>query len=445
MNGLRAYLPQTLTTISGLIVAVLYFAGAIGGNVAVILLGLLLTVALARSLAQPLVLLSRAVSALAAGDYAARVRPRLGGQVGELADAFNLMAENVQRRMTDAAQQQSRLAAAMNSSIDAVLALDADGKVLFANVAAEALFQRTASAIIDHPFAWVAPDEAILAAFRASRDRGERHISLVEWPGRQHLQVVTTPIRDGGDWSVLAVFHDLTDVRRTELVRRDFVANVSHELRTPLAAIKAVIETLADGAASDPNVSRDFLSRADSEVDRLIQLVEELLELSRIESGELPLARRATDVPALLDDAIHRMMPQAKRKHVALSLDVERDMPSLELDPARVERAVVNLLHNAIKFTPERGSVALSAARDNGNLIVKVRDSGIGISAEDLPRVFERFYKVDQSRATGGSGLGLALVKHAVEAHGGRVQVESRLGQGTTFSFTIPATNSLDC
>jgi two-component system phosphate regulon sensor histidine kinase PhoR len=427
-----------MTAVAALAIGALFFADAVSGNVAVALLLLLLAIAVSRSLKRPLGTISRAVSLLASGDYGARVRPRPAGEAGELAEGFNLMAESVQRRMTDAAQQQSRLAAAMNSSIDAVLSLDADGRVLFANIAAEALFQKPAAEIIDHPFAWVAPDDVILTAFRVSRDLGERQISLVEWPGRQYVQVVTTPIIGGGDWSVLAVFHDLTDVRRTELIRRDFVANVSHELRTPLAAIKAVIETLADGAAEDPSVSRDFLSRADDEVDRLIELVEELLELSRIESGELPLALRPTDVPKVLEDVIRRLMPQARRKHLEVSLDIDKKMPFLHVDSVRLERAVVNLLHNAIKFTPEHGRVALSAMHDEDGLTVQVRDNGIGISAQDLPRVFERFYKVDQSRASGGSGLGLALVKHAVEAHGGRMQVESRLGQGTTFTLTIP-------
>ena len=442
MSQPRVLLPYLAPATGGVVVLVLYVAGAISGLAAVLLLALLLAAIVAFALSRPLSPITRAAAALSAGDFSSRVRPRPKGEVGQLADAFNQMADNVQRSMTEAAQEQSRLAAAMNSSIDAVLALDADGKVVFANSAAETLFHRPEAEITGHPFAWVAPEEALLTAFRASRDRGERQISLVEWPARQHLQVVTTPIRGGGDWSVLAVFHDLTDVRRTELIRRDFVANVSHELRTPLAAIKAVIETLADGAAGDPQASSDFLTRADAEVDRLIELVEELLELSRIESGELPLAKRPTDLGILLAAAVQRFKPQAERKHQSLALDIETNLPLLDVDSSRIERAVVNLLHNAIKFTPEAGRIEVSASRDDENVVVRVRDSGIGIAPEDLPRVFERFYKVDQSRATGGSGLGLALVKHAIEAHGGRVQVDSRLGQGTVFSLSIPVTSS---
>jgi two-component system phosphate regulon sensor histidine kinase PhoR len=241
---------------------------------------------------------------------------------------------------------------------------------------------------------------------------------------------------------VLIVVHDLTDVRRAELMRRDFVANVSHELRTPVAALRSVIETLADGAMDDRPVAEEFLRRADTEAERLVQLVEELLELSRIESGELPLAIKPTDVTALVQEAVERLHAEAARRHQQISVDLGPGLQDLPLDATRVDRAVGNLLQNAIKFTPEGGSISLKADLEDNQLHVSVTDSGIGIAASDLPRVFERFYKVDQSRASGGTGLGLALVKHAVEAHGGSVRAESRLGEGSTFSFVIPLTTT---
>jgi two-component system phosphate regulon sensor histidine kinase PhoR len=232
----------------------------------------------------------------------------------------------------------------------------------------------------------------------------------------------------------------MTEVRRTEQMRHDFVANVSHELRTPLAAIKSVIETITGGAIDDRQVALDFLGRADNEVDRLIQLVEELLELSRIESGEAPLTIEEVDVAALLEEAVERLRPQAERKNLELSLDVAPDLGKLPLDARRIERALVNLMHNAVKFTPEGGRVAVNAGVVDGTLFVKISDTGIGIAATDLPRVFERFYKVDHSRADVGSGIGLAIVKHSVEAHGGSVSVESEPGHGSTFGFSIPLT-----
>jgi two-component system phosphate regulon sensor histidine kinase PhoR len=284
---------------------------------------------------------------------------------------------------------------------------------------------------------WVLADEQVLDAIRDSRDKGLGQINIVERPGRRFLQVVTTPITGGGDWSVLLVCHDLTDVKRTELVRRDFVANVSHELRTPLAAIKAVVETLQDGALEEPEVAREFLSRADEELDRLVLLVEELLELSRIESGERPVVQEETDVAQLLAEVVRRLSSQAERADVSLRLE-HNDVGHCYVDASGLERAVLNLVQNAIKFTPAGGSVTLSSVRSDGVLQITVRDTGIGIGSDELPRIFERFYKADHSRASRGSGLGLALVKHAIEAQGGSVKVDSTPGAGSTFTVTLP-------
>jgi two-component system, OmpR family, phosphate regulon sensor histidine kinase PhoR len=389
-------------------------------------------------LLRPLQSVRDAAAHIAAGDMAGRIRQRPPGPAGQMADALNLVAQQFQRQMSNASEGESRLAAALNSSIDAVAALDNEGRILFANVAFEQVFGRALNDVAGKPFVHVLADEDVIDAIRGSREQGLRQINVIERPGRQFFQVVTTPIAGGGEWSVLIVFHDVTDVQRTDQIRRDFVANVSHELRTPLAALKSVVETLAEGALEDPNVAQDFLRRADGEVDRLVQLVEELLELSRIESGEQPLALRETDVAVLLTEASERLRPQAKRARLSLALELAPELGLAKLDGARIERAVLNLLHNAIKFTPSGGEVTLAAYREDGQLMVQVRDTGTGIEASDLTRIFERFYKVDQSRASGGSGLGLALVKHAVEAHGGTIHVESERTKGSVFSFRIP-------
>jgi two-component system phosphate regulon sensor histidine kinase PhoR len=423
---------------------------AIGGFVAGGEIGMLLAGAALASLGaaatvtfyllRPLDAIVGAAGRVARGDFAARATPRSEGAPGRWADAFNRMADRVQAQMEEASQERGRLAAALNSSIDAVAALDSNGRILFANLGFEQTFNTPSETVIGEPMVWVLADEQVLDAIRDSRDRGLRQINIVERPGRRFLQVVTTPIAGGGDWSVLLVCHDLTDVKRTELVRRDFVANVSHELRTPLAAIKSVVETLEDGALEEPEVAREFLSRADVELDRLVLLVEELLELSRIESGEQPVVQEETDVALLLADVVRRLASQAERAEVTLRL-AESDAGICYLDATRLERAVLNLIQNAIKFTPAGGIVTISSERREEILEIKVSDTGIGIGSEELPRIFERFYKADHSRASGGSGLGLALVKHAVEAQGGSVSVESTPGVGSTFTVTVPATD----
>ncbi len=337
-----------------------------------------------------------------------------------------------------ASQERNRLVAALNSSVDALLAVDPEGRIAFANAAADALLLRDGERLVGEPFSFALPNEQVLEALRLSRDDGQRHAVLIESPGRKHLQVIAAPIVAGGDWSVLIVVHDLTDVKRTEQVRRDFIANVSHELRTPLASLKSVIETLQEGALDDKAAAQDFLARADGEVDRIVQIMEELLELSRIESGEVPMAQEPVELASVLARAVARLRHQAQREGVDLDLENSPALPPIRGDAERLERVAVNLIHNALKFTPAGGSVRVTAAIENGAVVVRVSDTGAGIAPEDLPRIFERFYKADRARSSGGTGLGLAIVKHTVEAHGGSVFVESVPGRGATFSFSIP-------
>ena len=395
---------------------------------------------------RPLGRLARTARSIARGNLGERVSPRPSGEVGELADAFNQMAQSLQEMVEAASRERHRLMAALNSSIDAVVAVDPEARVTFANAAAERLFARSQEELVGNPFVWVMPNEQVMEALRASREGDHRETRFIEQPNRQYLQVIVTPIVGGRDWAALLVFHDLSDIRRVEQVRRDFIANVSHELRTPLASIKSVIETLESGALDDKEVAREFLSRADEEVDRLAQLVEELLELSRLESGQAPLAREPVAMSLVLAQAVERLRPQAEKRGLSLTLDVASDLPAVIGDGERLERLAVNLIHNALKFTAAGGSVRVSAGLVDNAVTVKVSDTGVGIDPKDLPRVFERFYKADQARnqagarpgGTGGTGLGLAVAKHTVEAHGGTVGVESELGRGSTFSFSIP-------
>ncbi len=224
-----------------------------------------------------------------------------------------------------------------------------------------------------------------------------------------------------------------------EVVRRDLLANVSHELRTPLAAIKAMVETLEDGALEDPPAARDFLARVHRETDGLSHLVEELLQLSRIESGQDKLRLAAVRPADLIAATTERLAPLADRAGVELRATGEPDVPAVLADRERVAQVLVNLIHNALKFTPPGGQVRIAASEGQGEVVFSVADTGVGIAEEDLPRLFERFYKADRARASGGTGLGLAIAKHIVQAHGGRIWAASAgPGQGATFSFSLP-------
>jgi two-component system phosphate regulon sensor histidine kinase PhoR len=234
-------------------------------------------------------------------------------------------------------------------------------------------------------------------------------------------------------------------------VRRDFISNISHELRTPLASLKALVDTLRDGALDDPPAAQRFLDRIETEVDAMTQMVQELLELSRIESGRVPLRLVPTPVADVVTPPLERLHPQAERAGLSLTVDLPSDLPPVLADAERVRQVVTNLLHNAIKFTRPGGSVTLRAytLEDEGLLpkvdrhrsavIIEVADTGVGIPADDLPRIFERFYKADRARSGGGTGLGLAIAKHIVQGHGGRIWAESIEGQGSTFYFSLLA------
>jgi two-component system, OmpR family, phosphate regulon sensor histidine kinase PhoR len=425
-----------------LLVAATFVGLAVGSFLVALVVASIAAVVLALILSAtvltPLERITRTAANIADGDLNARVSPRPSGALGNMADAFNQMARTLQEQIAHASRDHSRMLAALDSSADAVIALDERDVIAFANPAAEHLLRRRLSGLVGNPFVWAIADAEVVEALRSSREKGESQRLLVERPTGRHLEVVLTPIVDGGDWASLVVFHDVTSVRRVEQVRRDFVANVSHELRTPLAGLKSVIETLQAGAIEDPAATKEFLARGDEEIDRLVLMVEELLELSRIESGEIPLALQEVPAGDILSAAVDRMQPKAERHGLSLMLDAPDSLPNINADRNLLERAIVNLIDNAVKFTPTGGDIHVSARAKDGLLTIDVRDTGEGIDPDDLPRVFERFYKADRARRGGGTGLGLAIVKHSIEAHGGSVSAKSEPGHGSQFSFSIP-------
>jgi two-component system phosphate regulon sensor histidine kinase PhoR len=261
---------------------------------------------------------------------------------------------------------------------------------------------------------------------------------------RIYLQGIAAALERELSGSVLFLFQNLTRQRYLETVRQDFISNISHELRTPLAALKALTETLAEGALEDPPAARRFLEQMDTEVDSLSLMVSELLELSRIESGRVPLNLMPTTAYKILAPAVERLSLQAERADLDVLLDCPDGLPLVLADHQRLEQVVVNLLHNAIKFTPAGGQIDVAARIAQSTVIFSVKDTGIGIAEDDLPRIFERFFKADRARSTGGTGLGLAISRHLVEAHGGKIWVESLEGKGSTFSFSIPVASSPD-
>ncbi len=355
--------------------------------------------------------------------------------LGELASAINTQYATRNTQLATSESQRSRLSAILDQLTDGVIIADADGRVRFANPAAKRLF---GSPLAGRSVVEAIRHHQLADAWHRCHETGEVQTESVEVPAnRQFLQLIVVPDRDTRGGTLLLV-QDLTRVRKLETVRRDFISNLSHELRTPLASLKALTETLQDGALSDPEAGPRFLSRIHTEVDALTQMVQELLDLSKIESGQVELVLRKVVPLALLKSSCDRMRVQAERAGASLTLEDNGSPPEVNADAARLEQVLVNLIHNAVKFTRRGGSVTLSAKADGGEVIFSVRDTGVGIPSDDLPRIFERFYRVDKSRTGSGTGLGLSIAKHIVEAHGGKIWAQSREGEGSVFCFSIP-------
>jgi len=353
----------------------------------------------------------------------------------DLSNAVKTLALTQQIRISSLDAKRAELATVLDRMTDGVLIADAAGRVQFANPAAESLFE--AKNALGHTVAEVLRQHKLVEAWQRSRETGQPQEESVELSARrQFLQLVVLPDQQTG--GSLLLVQNLTRVRRLETVRRDFISNVSHELRTPLASLKALTETLRDGALEDPKAAHRFLGRIETEVDALTQMAQELLELTRIESGQVPLEVKEIPAASLLLSAADRMRAQAERAGLVIRLGAPQDITNVRADPSRLEQVLVNLIHNAVKFTRPGGEVVLSARTEGEVVRFAVRDTGVGIPVDDLERIFERFYKADRARSGGGTGLGLSIAMHIVEAHGGRIWAESEEGRGSTFYFTIP-------
>jgi two-component system phosphate regulon sensor histidine kinase PhoR len=377
--------------------------------------------------------------AIAAGRYDMRADVAGDGDAAALAAALNAAAANTERIVGTLRQERAQLEALLNASSDATVAVDSAGRVVYLNDAARRIFSAAGANAEGRAFIEVVRDHDLNELLLAAAQRGERSVRLVAYGQAQRwLQATAVPIEGAGAWAALAIFHDLTEVRQLDSVRRDFISNVSHELRTPLAGIRAAAETLQEGALDDRAAAVEFLGHIQRETDRMTQLVEELLELSRIESGAAPLSFEQLDAAALARDSARRFAQQAERAGLTLAAECD-DVPLTIIgDGERLERALGNLIANAIKFTQTGGAITVSAHAADRSVAISVRDTGVGIEPDQQARVFERFYKADRGRGSGGTGLGLAIVKHIVQAHEGSVSVESRPGRGSTFTMRLP-------
>lgn len=401
---------------------------------------------LASRLVKPLREMQEGAARFADGDLRYRLEVPTAKEPGALAEAMNEMAAQLDERIRLVTQQRNQQEAVLASMVEAVLVVDERARLIQANQAAVRLFG-------------LDPEAALGASLEVGVRHGElqrffQRILLSTSPQEAelvlerdpplHLRAVGTRLRGttGKSKGAMVVLHDVTQLKRLEVVRRDFVANVSHELKTPITSIQGFVETLRDGALEDPEDARRFLEIIARHTVRLGAITEDLLTLSNIEieggAGQIPL--ELAPVGPVLRAAMQLCEGKAANRGIRLVLAEERDVEA-PINAPLLEQTIVNLVDNAIKYSPDGGDVTLSARRDRHQVVIEVVDHGRGIAPEHQPRIFERFYRVDRarSRALGGTGLGLAIVKHVIAAHRGSIGLESKVGEGSTFRIRLPA------
>jgi len=430
--------------------ATVYLRIAIGGF-GIAILAALVTLAVSRRVSRPLEDLQRAALGFASGDLTTRIRASGSEEVVSLANAMNQMAGQLDDRIRAVVAQRNEREAVLAGMIEAVVAVDTSERVITLNSAAARLFALANTDALGRAIQEVARNSELqrfVAEALASEEPVEKDIVL-RGTGTRFLQGHGAPLRDasGARIGAVVVLNDVTRLRRLESMRRDFVANVSHELKTPITSIKGFIETLSEGAIDDPTTARRFLDIASRQADRLNAIIEDLLSLSRVEeeseAGTVPLARER--LRPLLNGALDVCRVKAEPKGITLELDCS-DLLSADINAPLIEQAVVNLVDNAIKYSESGASVRISASRIGRQVKISVTDHGSGIEARHIPRLFERFYRVDKARSRnlGGTGLGLAIVKHIAQAHRGTVEVESEPGKGSCFTILVPSDQSAE-
>jgi two-component system phosphate regulon sensor histidine kinase PhoR len=348
-----------------------------------------------------------------------------------VARAFTALRQSIELERNDMSRQ-IRL---LDRLSDGVLLVGDDGAVVYANVAAASLVGGRNP--IGGSFISAVRDHELSDLLHECLRTGSEFRRMIEFPGEGQVVNAVIARVSTSPSEALVLMRDVTELTRLQTLRRDFVANVSHELRTPLSTIKILTETLID-LTEDGNDQANFLQKIDAEVDSMTELVEDLLQLTQLESGRTPLRRSMVSAAGIIGDVRERMLPIAERQGVRLVAGTPGDGTAFSADERRVKQALINLVHNGIVHTPRGGVVELSCLSDEREIVFTVADSGVGIPQGDLERIWERFYKVDRSRARPGSGLGLAIVKHVVQAHGGTVSARSTVGEGSTFELCIP-------
>lgn len=400
---------------------------------------------IAEKITGPIQDMSAVARRIAKGElgHGVKVPEQTQGEIEDLAVTLNVAATEIRRMMDELTTEKGKLQTILDKTDDGIMVVDREANVQMANPAAarflgvesrQIVGRTVIEGTLNHDLASLA-DRVLRTATPASLE--------IELTGPQEVFVnaYVAPLEDSPTRcaGAVVVMHDMTAAKRIDSMRRDFVANVSHEFRTPLASIKAMAETILLRGKKDPEAAQDFASTIVTEADRLTAISDDLLDLAKIEAGRRVMRTEEFALTEAASRIVAELLSKAERKRITISLEVSEGL-FVRADRDAVCQILSNLVDNAVKYTPKGGKVTVAASAENGRVAISVKDSGIGIPAGDLPRIFERFYRVDKgrSRESGGTGLGLSIVRHLVEAHGGKIIVESSPGTGSTFTFTLP-------
>ncbi|MBX9973304.1 two-component system histidine kinase PnpS [Cytobacillus firmus] len=386
---------------------------------------------------------------LTKGNYRARTYEDQEDETGMLSKSINVLARNLQEMVKSQEMQQDRLGALIENMGSGLILIDSRGYINLMNRPYKEVFNVNPSEYLYKLYYEVIEHKGITEMVEEifmTEQKVKKQLIIPVNIERRYFEVYGVPIIGTNDeWKgILLVFHDITELKKLEQMRKDFVANVSHELKTPITSIKGFSETLLDGAMENKQALNDFLSIILKESDRLQSLIQELLDLSKIEKQGFSLSIQQLDLTDVLEDVMAIMKGKAAEKEIVFEYQRDEKPVYIEGDVHRLKQVFINIISNAISYTPNQGIIYISAAKTGSTVLTEIRDTGIGIEASEIPRIFERFYRVDKARSrnSGGTGLGLAIVKHLVEAHKGSISVKSEVGKGTSFIIELPKMNN---
>ncbi len=425
----------TVDALTGELLTIIIRALALG-----LLICIVLSFLLARILITPIQALTVGTKQVAAGDYTQRIEVDSNDEIGTLTRNFNYMAKVLEDTISEAENERNKLSTLFLHMTDGVVAFSASGALIHSNPAATQMLQRSIdpTTTFDEIFGTEAELDTLLTL------KKPQYLEAQKTAGDRELELFMAPFSaDQTDGGVMVVIHDVTEQRRSEQLRREFVANVSHELRTPLTNIKSYAETIQSAGDELPKDLHDhFMGVIIGEADRMTRIVQDLLTLSRIDYGKMEMNISRFSFAAAVQHVYEASKLNAEQNHGhTLLFTCEENIPDVNGDRERIEQVITNIVSNSIKYTPDGGRIEIAVGRAGAGVFVRVSDNGIGIPEKDLPRLFDRFYRVDKarSRESGGTGLGLSIAKEILNQHKGDIRIESEYGKGTIVTITLPA------